>query len=148
MIQIWLFFKSVKIEGSKEPFSHCTLHLSLQNYQFFVMYKINLAGVKNSLFYLNKNSYLKKTLNFHIGKLNLYLNMHIYISCSYWVISWKYVKGLWVAMIRKGPKLTDRQDTIIIPSTTHCVRYKNMVRIACDFCASTSLTIFCNRKYN
>lgn len=110
----------------------------------------NKFGWSQKQFILSKQKFLfeKKPLNFHIGKLNLYLNMHIYISCSYWVISWKYVKGLWVAMIRKGPKLTDRQDTIIIPSTTHCVRYKNMVRIACDFCASTSLTIFCNRKYN
>lgn len=76
--------------------------------------------------------------------------MHIYILCPYWVISWHYVKGLSEEFQLKGKDQSqmDRQVTNIIPSPTDCVRYKNMVRIACHLWASTSLTIFCDRKYN
>lgn len=48
----------------------------------FVMYKINFAGVKNSLLNLNQKFILKKN-PIRTGKLNLYLNMHIYILCPY-----------------------------------------------------------------
>lgn len=45
----------------------------------------------------------KKTIR--TGTLNLYLNMHIYILCPYWVIWWKYIKGLWEELQCKGKDL-------------------------------------------
>lgn len=61
----------------QKPFSHCILQVSLQNHQFFAMYKTNLAGVKNNLFYLNQNSKLKKKFTQEKLILLEYAYLHI-----------------------------------------------------------------------